>query len=120
MTGGGREVTADVAALRAVSAWKAATGPGSAISWTLTVEDRGGARVVARIDPAQLYGHDRARDSGGRSVSMGWTVALQNYLVGEPRPALGLSVGSAVRFETEERAGGARVITALRRDAQPR
>ena len=45
---------------------------------------------------------------------------MQSYLV-ENRDLLdGLSVGSTVRFETEERAGGSRVITALQRDTQRR
>ena len=82
----------------------------------LTVEDRRGARVVTRIDPAELWGTITRLDSRARTLSIDVDGRVESYRV-ENRDLLdGLSVGSTVRFETEERAGGSRVITALRRD----
>lgn len=119
VTGGGREITADVAGRseRFRVDGRDATQVARGDLVILTVEDRGGARVVTRIDPAELYGTITRIDSGRRSASIDVDGRVQNYLV-ENRDLLdGLSVGSTVRFETEERAGGTRVITALRRDA---
>jgi len=118
VTGGGREITADVAGRS--ERFRVESRDGSRVARgdlvILTVEDRGGARVVTRIDPAELFGTIRRLDSGGRSVSIDVDGRVASYLV-ENRDLLdGLSVGSTVRFETEERAGGTRVITALQRD----
>jgi hypothetical protein len=118
VTGGGREITADVAGRS--ERFRVESRDGSRVARgelvILTVEDRGGMRVVTRIDPAELYGTITRLDSGRRSVSIDVDGRVQSYLV-ENRDLLdGLSVGSTVRFETEERAGGSRVITALQRD----
>lgn len=118
VTGGGREITADVAGrserFRVEGRDGTRVGRGDLV--VLTVEDRGGARVVTRIDPAELYGRITRLDSRARTVSIDVDGRVESYRV-ENRDLLdGLSVGSAVRFETEERARGSRVITALRRD----
>jgi hypothetical protein len=120
VTGGGREITADVAGrserYRVEGPDGTRVGRGDLV--ILTLEDRGGVRVVTRIDPAELYGTITRLDSGGRSVSIDVDGRVANYLVQNRDLLDGLSVGAAVRFETEERAGGGRVITALRRDTQ--
>ena len=119
VTGGGREITADVAGrserYRVEGRDGTRVGRGDLV--VLTVEDRGGSRVVTRIDPAELYGTIARLDSRGRTISIDVDGRVESYRV-ENRDLLdGLSVGSTVRFETEERPGGGRVITALRRDS---
>jgi len=118
VTGGGREITADVAGRS--ERFRVEGRDGSRVARgdlvILTVEGRGGMRVVTRIEPAELYGRITRLDSGRRSVSIDVGGRVESYLV-ENRDLLdGLSVGSTVRFETEERGGGSRVITALQRD----
>jgi hypothetical protein len=118
VTGGGSEITADVAGrserFRVEGRDGARVGRGDLV--VLTLENRGGARVVTRIDPAELSGTITRLDSGGRSASIDVDGRVENYLVANRDLLEGLTVGSAVRFEVEERAGGGRVITALRRD----
>jgi hypothetical protein len=118
VTGGGRDITADVAGrserFRVESRDGTRFGRGDLV--ILTVEDRGGARVVTRIDSAELAGTITRLDSGGRSASIDVAGRVENYFVTNRDLLAGLSVGSAVRFEVEERPGGGRVITALRRD----
>ena len=118
VTGGGREITADVAGrserFRVESRDGARVSRGDLV--ILTVEDRGGARVVTRIEPAELYGTITQLDSRTHTISIDVGGRVQGYRVENRALLNGLSVGSTVRFETEERAGGARVITALQRD----
>jgi hypothetical protein len=122
VTAGGREITADVAGrsqrFRVESPDGARVGRGDLV--ILTVEDRGGSRVVTRIDSAALYGTITRLDSSGRSASIDVDGKVENYLVTNRDLLDGLAVGSVVRFEVEERVGGARVITAIRRSALPR
>jgi len=122
VTGGGREITADVAGR--TERYRVEGRDGTRVARgdlvILTVENRGGGRVVTRIDPAELYGTVTRLDSRARTVSIDVDGRVENYRV-ENRDLLdGLSVGSTVRFETEERPGGSRVITALRRDTRRR
>ena len=118
VTRGGREISADVAGR--TETFRVEGRDGNRVQRgdlvVLTVEDRAGARVVTRIDPAELYGRVTRLDSRGRTVSIDVDGREESYRV-ENRDLLdGLSIGSMVSFETEERSGGSRVITALRRE----
>jgi hypothetical protein len=118
VTRGGRDITADVAGRTEHFRVEGRDGlrveKGDLV--VLTVEDRAGARVVTRIDPAELYGRVTRLDSRARTVSIDVDGREESYRV-ENRDLLdGLSVGSMVSFETEERSGGSRVVTTLRRD----
>ena len=115
---GGREITADVAGRSEL--FRVEGRDGSRVERgdlvVLTVEDRAGARVVTRIDPAELHGRVTRLDSRSRTVSINVDGREDSYRV-ENRDLLdGLSVGSMVSFETEERSSGGRVITSLRRE----
>jgi hypothetical protein len=82
----------------------------------LTVEDRAGSRVVTRIEPAELVGTVTRVDSGRRSLSIDVNGEERTYGVDDRDLLDGVRVGQRVRFDAEERTGGGRVITALRRD----
>jgi len=122
VTGGGREITADVAGRS--ERFRVEGRDGSRVARgdlvILTVEDRGGARVVTRIDPAEQYGRITQLDPRTRTISIDVRGRVESYRVENRELFDGLSVGSSVSFETEERGGGSRVITAVRRDTQRR
>ena len=118
VTGGGREITADVAGRS--ERFRVESREGTRVSRgdlvILTIEDRGGARVVTRIDPAELFGRITQIDPRTRTVSIEVADGVQSYRVENRDLLRGLTVGTTVRFETEERAGGTKVITAIRQE----
>jgi hypothetical protein len=118
VTRGGREITADVAGrserFRVEGRDAARVERGDLV--VLTVEDRAGARVVTRIDRAELYGRITRLDARSRTLSIEVDGREESYRVDDRNLLDGLSVGSSVSFESEERAGGSRVITSLRRE----
>jgi len=122
VTGGGRDITADVAGRS--ERFRVEGHDGTRVARgdlvILTVEDRGGARVVTRIDPAEQYGRITQLDPRTRTISIDVRGRVESYRVENRELFDGLSVGSSVSFETEERGGGSRVITAVRRDTQRR
>lgn len=82
----------------------------------LTLADRNGAQVVTRIDPADAVGTVVQVDSGRRSVVIETDGRQETYSVDNRDLLDNIRRGQRVRFEVEERAGGRRVVTALRRE----
>lgn len=80
----------------------------------LTVEDRNGAQVVTRIDPADATGTVVRVD--GRTVVIEVSGQEETYTVDNRDLLDNVRSGQRVRFEVEERSGGRRVVTALRRE----
>jgi Copper binding periplasmic protein CusF len=116
---GGREFRADVAGTPRTfivdnAADTRAVRNGELV--VLTVEDRAGARVVTRIEPAAMVGTVTRVDSGRRSISIDVNGAERTYGVDDRDLLDGVRAGQRVRFDAEERSGGRWVITALRRD----
>jgi hypothetical protein len=116
---GGREFRADVAGTPRTfivenAADTRAVRKGDLV--VLTVEDRAGARVVTRIEPAERVGTVTRVDSGRRSISIDVNGEERTYGVDDRGVLDGVRAGQRVRFDTEERSGGRWVITALRRD----
>jgi hypothetical protein len=81
----------------------------------LTVENRGSERVVTRIESADLVGTVRRFDSRRRSVTIEVNGRDETYATRDGGLLEGIREGDRVRFEVEERAGGSRVVTAIRR-----
>jgi ribosome maturation factor RimP len=80
----------------------------------LTLEDRNGAQVVTRIDPADAAGTVVRVD--GRTVVIEVNGQEETYSVDNRDLLDNVRSGQRVRFEVEERSGGRRVVTALRRE----
>lgn len=113
----GAEIRADVAGTaRTYSVADAAEGRavrrGQLV--VLTVEDRNGAQVVTRIDPADATGTVVRVD--GRTVVIEVNGQEETYTVDNRDLLDNVRSGQRVRFEVEERSGGRRVVTALRRE----
>jgi hypothetical protein len=81
----------------------------------LTVESRGGEQVVTRIESAALVGTVRRIDARRRSVTIDVNGRDETYATRDSGLLEGIREGDRVRFEVEERAGGARVVTAISR-----
>jgi hypothetical protein len=114
---GGREIRADVAGTaRTYSVEDAAVARGARRGQLviLTVADRDGRQVVTRIDPADAVG-DVVRVSG-RTIVLSVGGREETYSVDDDDLLDDVRAGQRVRFEVEERAGGRRVVTALRRE----
>jgi hypothetical protein len=113
---GGREIRADVAgATRTYAVEDAAVGrsAGRGQLVVLTLADRAGAQVVTRIDPADSVG--TVVSVAGRSVTIDVDGRTETYTVEDGDLLDDVRAGQRVRFEVEERTGGRRVVTALRR-----
>ncbi len=80
----------------------------------LTVADRDGRQVVTRIDPAESFGTVVRVDGGNVVISVDGRD--ETYSVDNRDLLDDVRSGQRVRFEVEERAGGRRVVTALRRE----
>ena len=114
---GGREIRADVAGSPRTyvvedSAEGRAVRRGQLV--VLTVADRDGRQVVTRIDPAESFGTVVRVD--GRNVVISVDGRDETYSVDNRDLLDDVRSGQRVRFEVEERAGGRRVVTALRRE----
>jgi hypothetical protein len=114
---GGREIRADVAGTaRTYSVEDAADGRavrrGQLV--VLTVADRDGRQVVTRIDPAESFG--TVVRVSGRTVVISVDGREETYGVDDEDLLDDIRSGQRVRFEVEERTGGRRVVTALRRE----
>ena len=79
----------------------------------LTVEGRGSDQVITRIVSASLSGVITRIDPRGRSVSIEVDRRETTYRVEDRRLLDDIREGDRVRFEFEERGGGARVLTAI-------
>ncbi|HVR72343.1 MAG TPA: hypothetical protein VMT87_16005 [Vicinamibacteria bacterium] len=114
---GGREISADVAgSTRTYHVEDAAQGLAARRGQlvVLTLADRDGRQVVTRIDAADAVG-DVVRVAGSTVViSVGGR--QETYSVDDRDLLDDIRAGQRVRFEVEERAGGRRVVTALRRE----
>jgi hypothetical protein len=114
---GGRELRADVAGTpRTFTVENAADARsvrrGDLV--VLTVEDRGGARVVTRIEPAEMVGTVTRLDPGRRSITIDVNGEERTYAYDDRNVVAGVRMGQRVRFDAEER-GGNWVVTSLRR-----
>ena len=81
----------------------------------LTVESRGSEQVVTRIESAALVGTVRRFDARRRSVTIDVNGRDETYATRDSGLLEGIREGDRVRFEVEERASGARVVTAISR-----
>ena len=113
----GREIRADVAGTTRTyvvedSAEGRAVRRGQLV--VLTVTDRDGRQVVTRIDPAESFGTVVRVD--GRNVVISVDGRDESYSVDDDDLLDDVRSGQRVRFEVEERSGGRRVVTALRRE----
>ncbi len=121
VAGNGRDLTADVAGrtqrFRVEGNEARRISRGDLV--LLTVETRAGARVVTRIEPAEMFGTVTRVDTRGRTVSVDVDGSEQTYRVDNRDLLDNLSAGADVRFEVEER-GSNQVIVALRRDTARR
>jgi hypothetical protein len=114
---GGLEIRADVAGTpRTYAVADAATSRavrrGDLV--VLTVEDRGGVATITRIDRAESVGN--VVRVNGRTLYVTVDGREEAYTVEDEDLVDDLRSGQRVRFEVEERGGGRRVITALRRE----
>lgn len=82
----------------------------------LTLADRNGTQVVTRIDPADAVGTVVRVDSGRRSVAIETDGREETFGVDNRDLLDDIRSGQRVRYEVEERAGGRRVVVALRRE----
>jgi hypothetical protein len=82
----------------------------------LTVADRNGTQVVTRIDAADAVGTVVRVDSGRRSVAIETDGREETFGVDNRDLLDDVRSGQRVRYEVEERAGGRRVVVALRRE----
>jgi hypothetical protein len=113
----GREIRADVAGTARTyvvedGAQGRAVRSGQLV--VLTVADRDGRQVVTRIDPAEAFG--TVVRVAGRTVVISVDGREETYGVDDDDLLDDVRSGQRVRFEVEERAGGRRVVTALRRE----
>jgi len=81
----------------------------------LTVENRGGYRMVTRIESADFFGRVTRVNERGRTLSIDVNGHEETFRVDNRDLFKGVAEGDSVRFEVEER-GGTRVVTALRRE----
>ena len=114
---GGLEIRADVAGAArtytvADAAVSRAVRRGDLV--ILTLEDRAGVQTVTRIDRAETVGN--VVRVSGRSVVVNVDGRDETYTVDDDDLLDDVRSGQRVRFEVEERTGGRRVITALRRE----
>jgi hypothetical protein len=115
---GGREFRADVNGAPRTFMVESGADTGSVRRGALvvlTVEDRGGARVVTRIESAEMVGTVTRVDPGRRSISIDVNGEERTYGVTDRSLVAGVRAGQRVRFDAEERGGG-QVVTALRRE----
>jgi hypothetical protein len=82
----------------------------------LTLADRNGTQVVTRIDAADAVGTVVRVDSGRRSVAIETDGREETFGVDNRDLLDNIRSGQRVRYEVEERAGGRRVVVALRRE----
>jgi hypothetical protein len=82
----------------------------------LTLGDRNGTQVVTRIDAADAVGTVVRVDSGRRSVAIETDGREETFGVDNRDLLDNIRSGQRVRYEVEERAGGRRVVVALRRE----
>ena len=81
----------------------------------LTVENRGGYRVVTRIQSADLFGRVTRVNDRSRTVTIDVNGHEETYRVDDKDVLKDISEGDSVRFEVEER-GSTKVVTAIHRD----
>ena len=113
----GREIRADVAGTARTyivedGAQGRAVRSGQLV--VLTLADRDGRQVVTRIDPADAVGN--VVRVAGRTVVISVDGREETYGVDDDDLLDDIRSGQRVRFEVEERTGGRRVVTALRRE----
>jgi ribosome maturation factor RimP len=117
ITRAGQEIRADVAGTPRTYAVEDAAETRDARRGqlvVLTFADRNGAQVVTRIDPADAAGTVVRVD--GRTVVIEVNGNQETYSVDNRDLLDNVRSGQRVRFEVEERSGGRRVVTALRRE----
>jgi len=111
----GRELTADVAgrsqSFRVETRDRRTFQAGDMV--VLRVENRGGERVVTRIDSADLGGRVTRIDRRRRTVVIETNGQQETYSVDRENVLDDVREGDRVRFEVEERRGGGRVITRI-------
>jgi Cu/Ag efflux protein CusF len=119
----GREITADVAGRSRtydVADRREAEGFQEGDMVVLTLESRGGRQVVTRIESADQVGTITRIVNRGRAVSIEVDGREETFDV-ENRDLLDdFREGDRVRFETEERSGGRRVVTNITRRGRVR
>ena len=113
----GRELTADVAgrsqSFRLQTRDTRMFKEGDMV--VLHVENRGGERVVTRIDSADQGGRVTRIDRRRRTIVIETNGREETYTVDRSNVLDDVREGDRIRFEVEERRGGARVITAITR-----
>jgi hypothetical protein len=113
----GREMTADVAGrtqtFRVDGRDALRYSKGDLV--VVTVEDRGGYRVVTRIQSADLFGRVTRLNDRSRTVTIDVNGREETYRVDDKDVLKDVSEGDSVRFEVEER-GTTKVVTAMRRE----
>ena len=113
----GRELTADVAGrtqtFRVDGREALRYSRGDLV--VVTVENRGGYRVVTRIQSADLFGRVTRVNERGRTVTINVSGREETYRVDDKDVLKGIAEGDNVRFEVEER-GSTQVITSMTRE----
>jgi exosome complex RNA-binding protein Csl4 len=111
----GRELTADVAgrsqSFRLQTRDTRMFKEGDMV--VLHVENRGGERVVTRIDSADQGGRVTRVDRRRRTISIETNGREETYTVDRSNVLDNVREGDRIRFEVEERGGGGRVITQI-------